>query len=434
MEIQVFTTQISSRLKYALDLILTEVGELKYSLITEKEQLDANRPILNYSGKKIEGSFQIHPFGLLSEKDIQNHDVPFDYRQDDFMVGMFLTEFDDLGFDIFSASFFIATRYEEYRKFDADDHGRFQPKDSILSKIGVLRRPIINIWVKALKSKLAEFWKVVWTESKQFEIINTIDVDHAWAYQNKGTIRTVGALGKGLVKGAMDVTKDRLGVLMSDKQDPYDTYSYIKELAATNDASSIFFFLLGDYQRPYDTNVSHSNKALQQLINEVSTFSKVGIHPSYASYLNKNKVKKEVDRLKSITKEPTLLSRQHFLKLSIPDSYRILEEIGVKHDYTMGYAQEVGFRAGLCTPFTYFDVLQDKSLDVTIHPFAYMDGTLNEYLKLSISEAKEQITFLKDNVKAVNGEFIGVWHNSSVHDKDEWEGWREVFEWGLKCE
>lgn len=432
MEIQVFTTQISSRLKYALDLVLTEVGELQYVLVTNSEDLVTTQPILNYSGKKIECSFQIHPFGLLSEKDIQNYDVPFDYRQDEFMVGMFPTEFDDLGFDIFSASFFIAARYEEYRSFDADEHGRYQPKDSILTKIGVLKRPIINIWVKALRIKLAEFWQLNLLSNREFKIVNSIDVDHAWAYQNKGTLRTAGALGKSIFKGAMDTTKERIGVLMSDKKDPYDTYAYIKKCATDNNVESIFFFLLGDYQRPYDTSVSYTSKALNSLIQEVSSFAKVGIHPSYASYLNEKKVSIEADRLKSITKEKPALSRQHFLKLSIPESYRILENIGISHDYTMGYAQEVGFRAGLCTPFTFFDVLQDKTLSVTVHPFAYMDGTLNEYLKLSIPEAIEVLDFLKTNVKAVAGDFIGVWHNSSIHDKDEWKGWRAVYEFGLK--
>ena len=31
-------------------------------------------------------------------------------------------------------------------------------------------------------------------------------------------------------------------------------------------------------------------------------------------------------------------------------------------------------------------------------------------------------------VKAVNGNFISVWHNESLCDKGIWVGWKEVYE------
>jgi len=97
----------------------------------------------------------------------------------------------------------------------------------------------------------------------------------------------------------------------------------------------------------------------------------------------------------------------------------------------MGYADNVGFRAGICTPFTFFDLLEDKEISVTIHPFAYMDGSLNQYLGLSIEESIQKIKQLKREVKAVNGQFIGVWHNETLNDKGIWKGWKTVYEVGL---
>jgi hypothetical protein len=432
MEIKVYTPHLSTRLKYALDLVLHQVGEVSYCIVHDIEQLGTEDLVLNYSGTRIENSFQVHPFGLLFEKDIQNHDVPFDYRQDEFLVNFFPTEFDDLGFDIFSASFFLASRYEEYRKFEPDSHGRFQPKDSIQTKIGILKRPIINIWVKALKSLLESKWNVKLPTTKQFKIVNTIDVDNAWAFKNKGVARTIGGIGKSLVKKGVGEFKERVAVVSADGQDPYDTFDYLKSVQEKYNVESIYFFLVGNYQKPYDTNVPHTNKEFVELVKKVSHSAEVGIHPSYASYLNDKQVKKEIERVNSIIESNLSQSRQHFLKLSIPDSYRVLEKTGVSHDYTMGYAQEVGCRAGVCTPFTFFDLLQDKPLELTIHPFAFMDGTLNEYLKQTPMEAKETISFLMENVQKVKGEFIGIWHNSSVNDLDTWKGWREVFEWGLQ--
>jgi hypothetical protein len=432
MEVKVYTPHLSNRLEYALDLVLNQVGELTYSIVQDISLLKDSDLVINYSGTRIENSFQIHPFGLLMEKDVQNHDVPFDYRQDDFLVSIFPTEFDDLGFDIFSASFFIASRYEEYRKFDSDEHGRFQPQNSILSKIGVLKRPIINIWVKTLKSILEQKWNIPVTSNRKFSILNTIDVDNAWAYKNKGVVKTIGGIGKSLVRKGVGEFKERVAVVSSDGKDPYDTFEYLKSIQDKFKVESIYFFLVGNYQKPFDTNIPHDNKAFIALVKKIHSYAKVGVHPSYASYLNAKQVKTEIGRVNSITGSNLTKSRQHFLKLSIPDSYRVLVEAGIKEDYTMGYAQQVGFRAGLCTPFTFFDLLQDKSLELTIHPFAYMDGTLNEYLKQTPEEAKETISFLKENVKEVNGEFIGIWHNSTVNNLEDWKGWQEVFEWGLE--
>jgi hypothetical protein len=193
---------------------------------------------------------------------------------------------------------------------------------------------------------------------------------------------------------------------------------------------SIYFFLLGD-RGEFDKNVPHTNKELQLLINEISSYATIGIHPSYCSYLNSKKLIKEVGRLNSITDSEVNLSRKHFLRLSIPETYRNLEKAGITNDYSMGYADNAGFRASICTPYTFFDVLQNKTLNLMIHPFAYMDGTLNEYLGLSIDEAKEKIASLKEQVKEVGGVFIGIWHNETVSDKDIWKGWRSAYEEGL---
>lgn len=430
--LKVYSENKSNRLLYALDLVLNQVGGIHYELVNDLAEITPNDKVINYSGKKIEGAFQIHPYGLLFEKDVQNNDVPFDYRSDDFLVSVFPTEFDDLGFDIFSASFYFASRYEEYRKFEADEHGRYISKNSIQKKIGILKRPIINIWVRELKKLLAEKWNISFPEPHVFKRVNTIDVDVAFAYLAKGAVRGTGGLGKEVVKGDFTAAKKRLATLSKKERDPLDTYDYIEEVVKKNEVESIYFLLLGDYKKPYDTSNDYTSSDYKDLVKKISAYSKVGIHPSYNSYLSEGKLKKEIGRLQSLTPVDQVIARKHFLRLSIPDTYRLMEKVGIKDDYTMGYADEVGFRAGLCTPFQPFDILLDKPIHITVHPFAYMDGTLREYLNLSVEEACKQVIFLKKQVEQVNGEFIGIWHNTSLTDEGEWKGWREVYELGVE--
>lgn len=425
---KVYAPNITERLKYAIDLVLKQVCLFDYDYVS-KEEIKTSDVLINYSGEHIENSFQIHPHGLLFENDTKKFDVTFEYGGKE-KVKLFITEFDNLGFDVFSASFFLATRFEEYWKFESDNHDRYTSQSSLASKLGFLHLPLINLWGEVLKQKLQSYFVGLKTNNNSFKVINTIDVDNAWAYLNKGALRAGGALAKAGAQLKISEIGLRAKVLSSGKNDPYDTYAYLKKVQHEIGVESIYFFLLGD-RGEFDKNVPHTNKELQLLINEISSYATIGIHPSYGSYLNSKKLIKEVGRLNSITDSEVNLSRKHFLRLSIPETYRNLEKAGITNDYSMGYADNAGFRASICTPYTFFDVLQNKTLNLRIHPFAYMDGTLNEYLGLSIDQAKEKIASLKQEVKEVGGVFIGIWHNETVSDKDIWKGWRSVYEEGV---
>ena len=425
---KVYAPNTTERVKYAIDLVLKQVCLFDYEYVS-KAEIKAGDIVVNYSGEHIESSFQIHPHGLLFENDIKKFDVTFEYGGKE-KVKLFTTEFDDLGFDVFSASFFLASRFEEYWKFESDNHDRYTSKSSLASKLGYLHLPLINIWGEVLKEKLKSRFEGLELSKHSFKVINTIDVDNAWAYLNKGALRASGALAKAGVQLKLSEIGDRTKVLSSGKNDPYDTYAYLKKIQDDKGIESVYFFLLGD-RGEFDKNLPHTNKELQLLVNQISKYATIGIHPSYGSYLNPKQLEKEIERLNSITNNEVSLSRKHFLKLSIPETYRNLENAGVNNDYSMGYADNVGFRASICTAYTFFDVLQNKGLNLKIHPFAYMDGTLNEYLGLSIEDAKEKITSLKEQVKEVGGVFIGIWHNETVNDKGIWKGWRSVYEKGL---
>jgi len=96
-------------------------------------------------------------------------------------------------------------------------------------------------------------------------------------------------------------------------------------------------------------------------------------------------------------------------------------------DYTMGYAAEPGFRAGICTPFYFYDLDYETETKLLVYPFTVMDGTLRDYKDVGIEEAKAIIQSLIYEVKAVNGTFISLWHNESLSDQGRWKGWREVY-------
>ena len=95
-----------------------------------------------------------------------------------------------------------------------------------------------------------------------------------------------------------------------------------------------------------DKNITYTSKKFQTLVKTMADYVKVGIHPSWASNADTHKLSKEINRLEAIVNREVIRSRQHFLRLDLPTTYRRLIDLGILQDYTMGYASQVGFRAG----------------------------------------------------------------------------------------
>ena len=160
--------------------------------------------------------------------------------------------------------------------------------------------------------------------------------------------------------------------------------------------------------------------------------SQIGLHPSYASNTAERYLLREKQSLEKVTHRDLTMSRQHFLKLQFPETYRKLLQVDIQNDYSMGFAQQTGFRAGTCTPFLFYDLDLESETKLCIHPFQVMDATLHLYQKLPIVEAQKVITQLIQETKAVNGTFISLWHNETLSENAIWKNWRQVFEHTLQ--
>ena len=118
----------------------------------------------------------------------------------------------------------------------------------------------------------------------------------------------------------------------------------------------------------------------------------------------------------------------HFLMVQLPGTYRNLVNLDISDDYSMGFAAQPGFRAGICSSFRFYDLDLDTETKLQIHPFTYMEGTLKDYMNLSVNEASAVIKPLIKEVKEVNGTFISIWHNESLSNAHRWQGWQQLYE------
>jgi hypothetical protein len=423
----IYTHKITSRSKYTFKLYFKEIIGIDFELTTDLDIFKKFVGIkINYSKYKVEDEIFFYATDLLFETGIivQEPDFLFWNNTKVFYPTLKNSAFP---FDPFAAGFFLASRYEEYLPHIKDEHGRFDASQSLAYVHGFLERPVINEWAKEIKKLLTDKYGDLKAKERKYKFIPTIDIDNAWAYKHKGFIRVGSGILADLINFNFKRFTERIKVLFRLIPDPYDTYQYQINLIEKYDLNCIFFFLLGNYAL-YDKNVPHQNKYMQSLIKLVEDYGEVGIHPSYASNEDEKKLKNEIARLGFILHQEIHYSRQHFLKMNLPETYQRLLESDITDDYTMGYAQFIGFRASLATPYFFYDLDLEIETHLKLHPFAVMDGTLKDYLKLEPAECIALIKPLIENVKNVNGEFITVWHNESFAENERWKGWRKVYE------
>ena len=429
MEMLILVPKITNRLYYIFELMLKDELGIDFKFTTDKDSYLSHEGAKLHYGKypmpEESGLYQ-QAANILFEHDIADQDVKIcNYKESKAIYPVF-NEKSLFPFDIFAASFYIISRYEEYLPHVSDNYNRFQPQDSILYKMEMMERPVINLWSIDLGNELVAHYPEITLKKKTFRFVPTYDVDAAWAYRNKGFFRTTLSLCRDILRFDKNEIKYRWDVLRKKKMDPFDTFEYQIKLQKELKLSPLYFILCGDYNTN-DKNISIKNKEFQQLIKHLGDYALVGIHPSFSSYLNKNMIKEEITRLSDVLKREVTISRQHFLRLSLPSSYQILIELDITDDYTMGYASQAGFRAGYADTFKFFDLENDMKTKLNIHPFALMDGTMRDYLNLDVQESYEKAKKLVDEVKNVNGTFILLWHNETLSGEKRWEGWITLY-------
>ncbi len=422
----IYTHKITPRLKYIFKHIFTRIIGIPFEFTKEVGAFVAHNGMkMSYTKTPLSTEFFVKSNPLLFEQGV--NDVELSFSRWKGLPCFFSTSSNSaIPFDLFAASFYLISRYEEYLPQVKDQHERFEAKESIAYKEGFLKKPLVDIWAYAFEEILKEQFPEFISKKRKYHYICSVDIDIAFEYKHKSFIRISGAFMKDLYQLQLKKIWDRFLVLFNIKEDPFDTYSLFLMEHNKKEFDLIFFFLVGNYTA-FDKNISIGNNKFKALIKHLGDYAILGLHPSYYTKDNFEKLKKEKIKLEQVINTPITRSRQHYLRLALPSTYQNLTEIGIEEEFSMGYATEVGFRASTCTPFYFYDLDFEIQTPLKIFPFAYMDATLNDYKKLKPKHAKRQILELYEEVKAVNGTFISLMHNESLSENERWSGWRNMF-------
>lgn len=415
----IYVDHVTERLQYTFHFVFTEHG-LPLEITNDKSFFEqaAGRK-LAYTDWEFTGISTILPSPILFEEAI----IP-QLRLDKVTWGTTEMLTIDSVIDPFAAIFYVLSRYEEYLPGRRDVHDRVEAKSSVLFRFGWLRQQIIERWIHVFVERYCP--EYLGHLHREVTVIPSFDIDHVYAYKLKDGWRKWLAVLKDRAKGNEERLAERSAVLSGTIPDPYDSYQQITAIAKRFPQTRIFW-QLGDLGE-FDRNVSWLDPRHQRLIRNMDQVAHVGLHPSYASNLSDKRLSEEQERLQVILGRRVTESRQHFLKLRFPATYRRLDAREFRRDYTLGYADQPGFRSGTAHPHFFFDLEKNRITHLQLVPFVYMDGTLREYMELSIPESKNLVTQLADEVRAYGGVFCCIWHNETIGFGKNWSGWSEVLD------
>jgi hypothetical protein len=200
---------------------------------------------------------------------------------------------------------------------------------------------------------------------------------------------------------------------------------------------STFYFIPENSE---DGNGCYSleDKKIQNLLSYINDRGHyIGVHGSYQTYNDKNKAKKQKDKLqftldKLKINQKIIGNRQHYLRWDSSITPSILDEAKFEYDTTGAYADRIGFRYGVCCDFSMFDMLNRKKLNIKQRPLTVMECTVIDDMYMGYGYTKDSIKVMK-NIKNIckkyNGNFSLLWHNSHFKNSDD----KKIFEEVLIC-
>lgn len=417
------------RLTYSLELLLGRLLQLPWRYTLHPDDFEAwQGPRLNYSQRRFDcRTVWIIPHGLLSARGIDAGCQPEPCTTDARLPALFSHSNQDatFSFDLLAAAFYVSSRYEEYLPFEADAHGRFPAAASLLFRASWLEKPVVQQWAQALGASISLHFGLPPFPRPAYRFLPTYDIDIPWAYSLRGW-RGAARLLAEVFSGKKTLLAQRLRVARGQEKDPYDTYELLDQWHQAYKLQAIYFLLLAA-RGTNDPGAPPEHPRMQALIRQLSARYATGIHPSWRSNFVPDGLQKEIQQLARIRQQQVTASRQHFLWLRLPVSYQRLLAAGIQYDYSMGFADAPGFRAGLAVPFPWYDLAKECTTALELIPLTVMDVSLRQYLQLRPAAALDKLRELSASLQTYGGWLVSLWHNSSFSAEHGWEGWAAIY-------
>lgn len=395
----IFTKKQTPRITYTFKQVCWNILGIQVKFTSKIEEFIAHQGLkLSYGKQKMGNEFFAQQTDLLLEQGISAVDIQM-ARWDETPCFFRVSDQSDIPFDIFAASFYLLSRYEEYLPYVKDENGRFPVEQSLAYTEGFLQLPVVDIWAAKFKKLLKERFPEVVFSQKTFPDKTLIAVSQAYLYRKKGIVRTLGASLRDLLGLRFKSILDRLKVLVLRKRDPYDVYDSLIAFSKKNPLELYFMFQLSNYSM-VNKNIGYHKKMYHSLIKSMADYFSVGLLPGDEALLDFDVLKAEKKRFESIVNSPLEYILNDRFNLNLPAAYNNFDKIEIVRDFSMGYVTGVGFRASTSIPFLFYDLSLERISPLLLEPYVFNSVVLKE---MRLQEAIDQLKNLTAEIRKVSG-------------------------------
>ena len=413
--IAIFAPTSTNRLEYLLHHAISVTWGDTYRLYNKEEPFlqEVAEAKINYSNQAMEGALWIPPAGLLAETGLRPLYPEMSWKNDTPHCFPTTVPGADLDWDPFSACFYYLSRYEELLPHTPDQHGRFRAEGSLAYRNECLQLAVVDRWLAETAEKLHKKFPAFTTRKKKCCFHPTYDIDQFFAYREKPALRNSAATLRQLLNGNWEGFRNRWQVRAGRKPDPYDTFALLQHLHEAEGLNPHYFVLFAPHSR-HDKGLRPDNPTFRNRLKTLAEKGTIGLHGAYnTAFAQPEQLKTEADALSQCIGRPVTSHRAHYLRMRLPESVRYLTAAGITDDYSMGYANHTGFRAGTCKPFQYYDLLQERPLPLTLHPLLFMENAFFSCTDRSEPALWQQIQPLLEECIRFSGEMVTLFHNPS---------------------
>lgn len=435
--VYILDTVLKDWLGLSYQLIPSDIDGFKFASKSSEKTFDHPNILLQFLDSHYPFSFKVpEPIWFEPENEEAQRclegSLPVFLNSGDSVIEEWSDKGGKISFDILGSVFFFITRMEEYSHFESDNHDRFSSDQSILEIWNVLNRPIADEYVELLWYYLSNTFPDLKRTQRSGKVIPTCDVDRPLEVMMtwKNVIRH---FAKDVLKSPMGAFK-ALNRRMSTLTGSYNKDEHLNNIrwmmsACEKEGLTVEFNFIADRSHPKLDGIYSINDApIMHIIAEIHQRGhKIGIHPSYNTYLDKRQTKKEVDALNRLLSElkrntKVKVGRQHFLRWRTPETLNNLIHAGVEEDSTMSFADKAGFRAGTSRVYNWYDLSKDGVTPLKEKPLIFMECTViaERYMNMGYSEeAINYVLDLKRKSLKYNGNFVFLWHDYHFYSEKD---------------
>ena len=411
----------SPRARYVVRHVFERMLGWPIILVGSREELiSRDGPKLSYGTQPVSGAFHVPLSDWFTVPRTSGTSPPSNGTGRDlvlFPIGA--------SFDVFAAIYFLISLDEDYTITDRDEHGRIPAEDLLLVHLHASDFPIVDLWALRLAEHLRVAFPSLPAPNRQYQHVLTVDMDNGLKYAARSWQRAMGASAKELAAGRATSFIERWNVRMGRTGDPYATFAdRLAEVRDKVDRTIAFVLTRGEGRFDHAARLDHPS--FVDLLKRLANVAEIGLHPSYESSRNEKMIASERVQLGKVIGRSIHVTRQHFLRWRMPDTFRALIANGFTEDHSIGFSDRIGFRAGTCTPFPWYDLERDEETSLVLHPFAVMDSALANRTGDDLQKAIGDMKRVSDTVREVEGTFVSVWHDRFLSGHEEFMGGPEA--------